>query len=120
MVGVGLVPWMSKARWTGSQSVTTSRKFRTMLPRVGAPRIKGINFLKSDGILFKTNEIEPEPSKYPQWSRQALRTPILSHRGRIHALSHVLGASTFPWGRVTDTHENESPLTVYDPKVEGR
>ncbi|PKI50115.1 hypothetical protein CRG98_029492 [Punica granatum] len=34
--------------------------------------------------------------------------------------SHNLGVSTFPWGRVMDTRENESPLPVYDSKVESR
>ncbi|PKI49918.1 hypothetical protein CRG98_029702 [Punica granatum] len=33
--------------------------------------------------------------------------------------SRGLGVSTFPRGRVTDTCEKESPLPVYDPKVEG-
>ncbi|PKI60792.1 hypothetical protein CRG98_018781 [Punica granatum] len=27
-------------------------------------------------------------------------------------LSHGLGVSTFPWGRVTDTREKESPLAI--------
>ncbi|PKI61302.1 hypothetical protein CRG98_018293 [Punica granatum] len=30
-----------------------------------------------------------------------------------------LGVSTFPWGRATHACEKESPLTVYDPEVEG-
>ncbi|PKI73698.1 hypothetical protein CRG98_005939 [Punica granatum] len=33
------------------------------------------------------------------------------------AISHGLGVSTFPWGRVTDMCEKESPLRVYDPRV---
>ncbi|PKI47431.1 hypothetical protein CRG98_032172 [Punica granatum] len=50
-----------------------------------------------------------------------VRTRISSSRG-LHARAHVhgLGASTFLWGRVTDTCEKESPLLGYDPKVEGR
>ncbi|PKI74534.1 hypothetical protein CRG98_005076 [Punica granatum] len=39
---------------------------------------------------------------------------------RMHALWRNLGVSTFPWGRVTDTREKESPLHIYDPKVKGR
>ncbi|PKI30868.1 hypothetical protein CRG98_048741, partial [Punica granatum] len=35
------------------------------------------------------------------------------------AYVHGLGVSTFPWGRLTDTCEKESPLPVYDPRVEG-
>ncbi|PKI68031.1 hypothetical protein CRG98_011627 [Punica granatum] len=38
----------------------------------------------------------------------------------MHALSHGLGVSTFLWGRMTDMREKESPLPVYDSKVEGR
>ncbi|PKI46442.1 hypothetical protein CRG98_033140 [Punica granatum] len=39
---------------------------------------------------------------------------------RMRDLSHCLGVSTLPWGRMTDTHEKELPLLAYDPKVEGR
>ncbi|PKI40898.1 hypothetical protein CRG98_038696 [Punica granatum] len=31
-----------------------------------------------------------------------------------------LGVSTFPWGCVTDTRENESPLIILRPKGRGR
>ncbi|PKI74528.1 hypothetical protein CRG98_005070 [Punica granatum] len=39
-------------------------------------------------------------------------------RARMRATeSHGLGVFTFPWRRVTDTHE-ELPLPIFDPKVE--
>ncbi|PKI70947.1 hypothetical protein CRG98_008680 [Punica granatum] len=48
-------------------------------------------------------------------------TRILSRQSsHVYDQSHGLGVFTFPWGRVTDTRENESPLTVYNLKVEGR
>ncbi|PKI68239.1 hypothetical protein CRG98_011375 [Punica granatum] len=34
--------------------------------------------------------------------------------------SRGLGVSIFPWGRVIDTHEKESPLPIYNRNVEGR
>ncbi|PKI65429.1 hypothetical protein CRG98_014168 [Punica granatum] len=37
----------------------------------------------------------------------------------MRALSHGLGVSKFPWRRVTDTREKDSPLPVYNPRVEG-
>ncbi|PKI49689.1 hypothetical protein CRG98_029934 [Punica granatum] len=39
---------------------------------------------------------------------------------RMLALSHGLEVSTFPWRRMTNTREKESPLPVCDPKVKGR
>ncbi|OWM84558.1 hypothetical protein CDL15_Pgr000998 [Punica granatum] len=37
----------------------------------------------------------------------------------MSALSHGLGVSTFPWGRVTDTREKELPLAILRPKDRG-
>ncbi|PKI78839.1 hypothetical protein CRG98_000764 [Punica granatum] len=50
-----------------------------------------------------------------------VRTRI-SFRRDPHACdnAHDLGVSTFSWGRVMDTHEKESPLPIYNLKVEGR
>ncbi|PKI67273.1 hypothetical protein CRG98_012345 [Punica granatum] len=37
----------------------------------------------------------------------------------MRALSHGLGVSTFPWGRVTETLEKKSPLAILQPKDRG-
>ncbi|PKI74803.1 hypothetical protein CRG98_004821 [Punica granatum] len=46
---------------------------------------------------------------------------MCSRRG-LHARDQIarLGSVHLPGERVTDTRENESPLPVYDPKVEAR
>ncbi|PKI60938.1 hypothetical protein CRG98_018667 [Punica granatum] len=45
------------------------------------------------------------------WSRRGPHTCVLLTQ---------LGSVHLPEGLVTDTHEMESPLSVYDPKVKGR
>ncbi|PKI59366.1 hypothetical protein CRG98_020234 [Punica granatum] len=51
-----------------------------------------------------------------------VRTRMCSRQGP-HARdlkSRGLGVSTFPWGRVTDTREKESPLIILRPEGRGR
>ncbi|PKI60169.1 hypothetical protein CRG98_019439 [Punica granatum] len=46
----------------------------------------------------------------------------ISYRWDPHACTQIarLGSAHLPEGRATDTRENESPIPVYDPEVEGR
>ncbi|PKI59766.1 hypothetical protein CRG98_019840 [Punica granatum] len=68
----------------------------------------------------KSSGSEPEPSKCPQRSRQAVRTRISSRRG-----THVRGLSNASWecppsrGRATNAREKESPLAILRPEDRG-
>ncbi|PKI53777.1 hypothetical protein CRG98_025831 [Punica granatum] len=122
---------------------------RTVLSRNGVPRLKGVNSLKSSGILSRPRpqsncalcpyfesisnlcflisvvgrdrqmESSPNPLSVPSGVAILCRTEFHLVGACIRAPSHGLGVSIFPWGRVTDTGEKESPLPIYDPKVEG-
>ncbi|PKI47796.1 hypothetical protein CRG98_031812 [Punica granatum] len=80
------------------------------------------SYIGARGISDKTRKQatgnEPEPSKCPQWSRQAVRTRISSRRG-THAQSLRDAAWECPpsRGRATDTREKESPLAILRPEV---
>ncbi|PKI40263.1 hypothetical protein CRG98_039346 [Punica granatum] len=65
----------------------------------------------------KASGNKPEPSKRPQWSRQAVRPRILISSGHTCASNATgLGSVHLPG----DVRHKESPLPVYDPKVKGR
>ncbi|PKI67601.1 hypothetical protein CRG98_012024 [Punica granatum] len=58
-----------------------------------------------------------------KWSRQAVRTPecgLSSGPACARPETRGLGVSTFPWGRVMDTLEKESPLIILRPEGRGR
>ncbi|PKI57118.1 hypothetical protein CRG98_022489 [Punica granatum] len=107
----------------------------TVLSMDGGSRLKDVNSLKSSedlwGLVRWHSRLDPFPYSEPltnlasyfgargisdKWSRQAVRTRISSRQG-THARNLCNAAWECPpsWGRVTNTHEKESPLTVYDP-----
>ncbi|PKI57877.1 hypothetical protein CRG98_021716 [Punica granatum] len=70
-----------------------------------------------------SKRIEPEPTNYDPSGVAKLYGPEcgLSSGPACALLDRAAwGRSTFPWGRVTDTHERMSRhLSFYDPKVKG-
>ncbi|PKI45881.1 hypothetical protein CRG98_033680 [Punica granatum] len=87
-----------------------------MLRKDRGSRLKGINSLKSGRDLWGPNR-RSNRATYPYSEPLSNRCFLISVVGRDPSESK---ASMICNGRATDTREKESPLPVYDPKVEGR
>ncbi|PKI65458.1 hypothetical protein CRG98_014197 [Punica granatum] len=90
---------------------------------VGCQRLCGLDpsmsrLQRSFGLSdeWLTNGIEPEPSKVSQVESLSYVDPNFVALGLVRT-AWVRPSSQ---GHVTDTREKKSPLSVYDPRIEGR
>ncbi|PKI39219.1 hypothetical protein CRG98_040388 [Punica granatum] len=111
----------------------------TVLYKDGGSRLKGVNSLKSGGDLWGSTRLSNRatyPYSEPLSNLCFLisvvgRDPLVPKASMIcnnfvssgHACARLCNAAWEcppSWGRATDPREKESPLPVYDLKVEGR
>ncbi|PKI71923.1 hypothetical protein CRG98_007691 [Punica granatum] len=135
--------YSSKPGWRMAWRLGTMHGFgtiRTVLSRDGGSRLKGMNSSKSRGALWGPNR-RSNRATYPyseplsslcsynrSWDathRSPVESPSCAHPNFFlsgHACTPPCNAAweCLPsYGRATDAREKESPLHVYDSKVEG-
>ncbi|PKI73798.1 hypothetical protein CRG98_005782 [Punica granatum] len=114
MVGVSSVPWMLKTAWAGSQNVTDApKKFQStrQMASIGISPTKQTKQARtSPNILSVSSGVAKLCAPELRLVRARMRAPKCN------------AAWDCPPSRgcATDAREKESPLPVYDPKVEGR
>ncbi|PKI51803.1 hypothetical protein CRG98_027803 [Punica granatum] len=70
------------------------------------------------GSAYTRPPPHPLPNSTPAIVRVCAHPNFISSGyGCAKPMERGLGVSTFPWGRMADARENESPLTVYDPHL---
>ncbi|PKI62627.1 hypothetical protein CRG98_016979 [Punica granatum] len=92
----------------------------------GMPPLLGNGFARSRLVSLSRFELFPESLCFPTSMDPVLFYRFCVHPNFVsskHACAHPYNAAwKYPpsRGRVTDAREKESPLPIYDPKVEGR